>query len=245
MKIIGLIPARMASSRFPGKPLVDIGGLPMIVHVMKRAALCRDLSDIFVATDSAEIAEVVGSYGGKAIMTSPQHQTGTDRIAEAAKNIDYDLAVNIQGDEALLDPAHISSLISAMQRDPGAKFATLICKARHWGDITDCKVVFDTNNNILYMSRADIPSPARVKAETLYKLYCIVAFRKPYLEKFASWPQTPLERIEYIEYLRIVENGYPFKAVPVDDYKISVDTPKDLETVSAMMKEDKVRLRYV
>jgi len=245
MKIIGLIPARMASSRFPGKPLVEIEGLPMIVHVLKRAALCRDLDSIFVATDSKEISRVVKSYGGAVIMTSAKHRTGTDRIAEAIRGIKYDVAINIQGDEILLRPGDISRLIQTMRKDRSAKFATLVCKARHSGDITDCKVVLDRDDNILYMSREDIPSDARVKVETLLKLYCIIAFRKGYLEKFASWKQTPLEKIEYIEYLRILENGYKMKGVVIDDRSISVDRPEDLPVVKKLMKNDTVKLRYL
>lgn len=245
MKVIGLIPARILSSRFPGKPLAEIEGVPMIIHVLKRASLCKELDSVFVATDSEEISRLVEHHGGKAIMTSTKHQTGTDRIAEAIKGIKYDLAINIQGDEVLLNPDDISRLIRAMRRVRSVKFATLVCKTRNSGDITDCKVVLDQNDNILYMSRADIPSDARVKVDSLYKLYCIVAFRKGYLEKFASWKQTPLEKIEYIEYLRIIENGYKMKAVVAKNCSISVDTPEDLIVVNKIMKVDKVKLRYI
>ncbi|MEI6631811.1 MAG: NTP transferase domain-containing protein, partial [bacterium] len=149
MKVIGLIPARMLSSRFPGKPLAEIEGLPMIIHVLKRASLCKELGSVFVATDSEEISRLVEHHGGKAIMTSTKHQTGTDRIAEAIKGIKYDLAINIQGDEVLLNPDDISRLIRAMRRERSVKFATLVCKARNSGDVTDCKVVLDQDDNIL------------------------------------------------------------------------------------------------
>lgn len=245
MKVIGLIPSRMASSRFPGKPLVNIEGLPMIIHVMKRASLCIDLDSVFVATDSEEIFRLVKHYGGKAIMTSKEHQTGTDRIAEAIRGIKYDIAINIQGDEILLNPNDISKLIQVMRQDSTINFATLVCKAHNFNDITDCKVVLDMDNNILYMSRADIPSNARVKVDSLYKLYCIVGFQKGFLEKFTSWSQTPLEKIEYIEYLRIIEYGHKIKAVVAENCAISVDTPEDLEVVNRMMKEDKVKIKYL
>ncbi|MBN1354304.1 MAG: 3-deoxy-manno-octulosonate cytidylyltransferase [Candidatus Omnitrophica bacterium] len=246
MKVTGIIPARLASSRFPGKPLVEIEGLPMVIHVMKRAMLCDYLDEVCVATDSRKIFSTVEKYGGRAIMTSSKHKTGTDRIAEAASKIGTsEIVVNIQGDEPLVNPDDISKLVKAVSRDASCKFATLICKTPSRNDDTECKVVLDLNDNILYMSRSDIPSPARVKISHLYKLYCVVAFRKPFLQKFAGWPLTPLEKIEYIEYIRILERGYKMKGVIVDEYSTSVDTPRDLIRVKKMMKLDKIKNRYL
>lgn len=245
MKAIGIIPARMQSSRFPGKPLVDILGLPMIIHVLKRAQLCKGLSEVFVATDSPEIMDCVAKYGGKAIITSGAHQTGTDRIAEASRKMYCDIVVNIQGDEALVKPEDVDTLISHVVRDREIKFATLVCKTRQFSEVTECKVVLDKNGDIMYMSRSDIPSNSRSKVEYLQKLYCVVAFRKKWLAKFASWPQTELEKIEYIEYLRILENGHKMRGVVIEDYTTSVDTPEDLKVITEIMKNDKTRLRYM
>lgn len=245
MKAIGLIPARMESSRFPGKSLVKIEGLPMVVHVFKRSKLSKSLDEVYVATDSQEIFDTVQNYGGKAIMTSSKHQTGTDRIAEAAAKIKCDIVVNVQGDEALVDPTDIDKLVQALHRNRKIKTATLVCKTPKFNDVTECKVVLDKNGDILYMSRSDIPSTARKKVECLHKLYCVVAFRKDFLRKFALWPQTPLEKIEYIEYLRIIENGCKMRGVVAEEYTTSVDTPEDLKIVADMMKKDRIKTKYL
>lgn len=245
MKVAGIIPARMDSFRFPGKPLVDIEGLPMVVHVMKRAMLCKSMYVVYVATDSEEIFAAVEKHGGRAMMTGKTHQTGTDRIAEAARKIGCDTVLNIQGDEPLVKPDDIARLIEAMRDDPSCRAATLVCKTPARNENTECKVVLDLNKNILYMSRSDIPSQARVKVDLLYKLYCIIAFRKSFLKKFAKWDMTPLEKVEYIEYLRILEHGYKIKGVIVEEYSTSVDTPADLDVVKKMMKKDTVKNQYL
>lgn len=245
MKAIGIIPARMKSSRFPGKPLVDILGMPMVIHVLKRAQLSKNLSEVFVATDSSEIFDCVLSYGGKAIMTSTAHQTGTDRIAEASDKLTCDVVVNIQVDEPLVKPEDIDKLVECMRADPAVNFATLVCKTPQFCKITECKVVMDCNKDIIYMSRSDIPSNARSRIQYLHKLYCVVAFRKDWLKKFSCWPQTGLEQIEYIEYLRILENGYRMRAIVVDGYTDSVDTLEDLQIVLDLMEKDMVKSKYL
>ncbi|MFA5117989.1 MAG: 3-deoxy-manno-octulosonate cytidylyltransferase [Candidatus Omnitrophota bacterium] len=245
MKIIGLIPARMQSSRFPGKPLVNIEGLPMVIHVLKRAQLCKDLSEVFVATDSHLIFDCVLEHGGKALMTSLEHKTGTDRIAQACENLDCDIVINIQGDEPLVNPEDISKLTACVRADPEIHFATLVCKTRQFREITECKVVMDRNHDIMYMSRSDIPSNARAAIDHMFKLYCVVAFQKPWLKKFAVWEQTELEKLEYIEYLRILENGYKMRGVIIEEYSTSVDTPHDLSVILEMMKKDTLKHKYL
>lgn len=245
MKVIGMIPARMESSRFPGKPLVGILGMPMVIHVLKRAQLCKSLSEVFVATDSPEIFDCVLKYGGKAIMTSSKHQTGTDRIAEACEKIACDVVINIQGDEPLVNPEDITKLVQCMRADPIINFATLVCKTRQFHETTECKVVLDCNNDIMYMSRSDIPSNARTIIEYLYKLYCVIAFRKEWLKRFSYWVQTKLEKTEYIEYLRILENGHKMRGVIVEEYTTSVDTPQDLIVILEMMRKDAIKFKYM
>lgn len=240
-----MIPARMQSLRFPSKPLVDILGMPMVIHVLKRAELCKSLSEVFVATDSPEIFDCVVKYGGKAIMTSAAHQTGTDRISEASEKIDCDIVVNIQGDEPLVNPEDIGKLVECVRNEPEINFATLLCKTRKFSEITECKVVLDKNKNILYMSRSDIPSNARFQVAYLHKLYCVVAFRKKWLKMFASWPQTELEKIEYIEYLRVLENGYKMRGIVIEEYTTSLDTPEDLKVILEMMKKDTIKSQYL
>lgn len=245
MKIVGMVPARLQSTRLSQKALLDIEGLPMVIHTYKRAKLTKGFDDVFLVTDSELIKTAAEAHQAKVIMTSNCHQTGSDRIAEAAGGVNCDIVVNIQGDEPLVKPRHIEKLIDAMLKDSSLQAATLVCATENFNKLNECKVVLDLNNDILYMSRSDIPSSARTKVDTLYKLYCIVAFRAPFLKKFASWPPSPLEKIEYIEYLRIIEHGYKIRGVVVDEYTTSVDTPQDLETVRRLMLEDKMKFEYL
>jgi len=171
LKIVGIIPARMDSSRLPGKPLVDILGLPMIVHVLQRCMMAKTLDEIYVATDSKRIADVVSSYGGRYIMTSDRHKTGTDRITEAAKEIDCDIVVNIQGDEALVNPQHIDLVVDAMREDKNINVAMAVNPCHNYNSTSDMKVVLDENMNIMYFSRSDIPSSARTNMAPMLKGY--------------------------------------------------------------------------
>lgn len=244
MKAVGIIPARLKSTRFPNKPLKEIDGLPMVVHVMKRSALCKDLDKVYVATDSKEIHDAVKAHGGHVVMTSENHQTGSDRIAEAARDMDCDIVVNIQGDEPLVYPEDISKVIQPLIGDEALQAATLLCKTDQFKNIAECKAVVNLNNDIMYFSREDIPSKARVTHNNLHKLYNIVSFRKDFLLQYTSWGISPLEGIEYIEYNRIMEHGYRLKAVVVDHDTQSVDTPEELEIVKKLMKQDKIKRRY-
>ncbi len=244
MKVIGMIPSRLKSTRLPNKALIDIEGLPMVIHVLKRAQLSSALDDVFVATDSKEIFDAVKKHGGKAVMTSPDHHTGTDRIAEAAGKMDADIVVNIQGDEALLDPKHIDMAVKPLLNDRDLQVAVLVAPYRKTNSPSDIKAVLDLDGNILYCSRTDLPSTARTKIDAMLKMCFIVPFRKDFLLKFTSWEQTPLEKIEFNEYLRILEHGYKIKAVRVEDAHISVDTPEDLEIVRDIMKTDRLKDMY-
>ena len=243
MKIIGLIPVRLESSRLPNKALADICGLPMILHTLKRTQMAKLLDDVLVATDSEKIFNLIVKNGFKAIMTSEKHQTGTDRIAEASKNLDADIIVNIQGDEALVDPKHIDAGIKGLI-ESDANVSILLTKFHKKKSDSDIKAVVNVKNEIMYLSRNDIPSDARTKVESLYKGYHIVSFRKPFLLQYSEMDQTPLEKIEYNEYLRILENGYKIQGVMVDSDAISVDTKDDLEYVRSLMKDDTLFLKY-
>ncbi|MDP8230783.1 MAG: 3-deoxy-manno-octulosonate cytidylyltransferase [Candidatus Gorgyraea atricola] len=244
MRTIGIIPSRLQSSRLPDKALIDIEGLPMIVHVFKRAQLASSLNEVFVATDNKEIHDIVLKYGGKAIMTSSKHETGTDRIAEAVSDMDVDIVVNIQGDEALLNPEHVDSAVRPLREDKDVQISVLVAPYSIKNSKSDIKAILDLNCNILYCSRADLPSDARTEIKTMWKMCFIVPFRKNFLLKIASWDQTPLEKIEFNEYLRILEHGYNIKAVPVENAHISVDTPQDLIKVRKLMKSDKIKEKY-
>lgn len=244
MKIVGMVPARLESSRLPEKALADIAGLPMVVHTAKRAQLARSLDAVYLATDSPRIQGVAESHGVKVVMTGSHHQTGTDRLAEAVGCVESDIIVNIQGDEPLVRPDHIDTIVQAVIDDASVNVAMGATPYTRKNNPSDIKAVLDLQGDILYCSRSDLPSGARRAVGTMLKLCFIVAFRTPFLLEYASWEQTPLERIEYNEYLRILERGHRIRAVMIEDAAISVDTPEDLEIARDIMAEDRLRLSY-
>ncbi len=245
MKVVGIIPARLKSTRLADKALIDIEGLPMVVHVLKRAELSSVLDEVYVATDSEEIKAAVTHHGGRVIWTSAHHQTGTDRLAEAAKDMDADIIVNVQGDEPLLDPSHINHVVEPLLDDPSLQVSALVTPYAVKNSPSDIKAVLDLNNNIMYCSRADLPGDARRPAETMWKMSFIIPMRKQFLMQFAAWGPSPNEKIEFIEHLRIVEHGIKFRAVVVDHAHISVDTQEDLLKVRELMKTDTVKKQYL
>lgn len=244
-KAVVIIPARLESSRLPNKALVDILGLPMIVHVFKRCLLAKSLDSVYVATDNIKIKEVVESYGGKVIMTSAAHQTGTDRIAEAAQGIDADIIVNVQGDEALVNPEYIDKAVDSLVNSSRADVAILVNPFNKKNSPSDIKVVLNEDDEIMYLSRTDIPSDARTDSPKMLKAYHIVPFRKDFLLQYAKWEKTELEQIEFNEYLRILEKNYKIQAVHVESDAVSVDTEQDLEFVRSKMKLDKTAQLYL
>jgi len=243
MKVVGMIPVRMKSTRLPNKAIKDICGLPMIIHTLKRTLMAQKLDEVYVATDSLEIKKLVESYGEKVVMTSREHQTGTDRIAEAVSSIEADIVVNIQGDEALVNPEHIDLGVEGLINSD-AEVSILLTKFSKKHSSGDIKAVVNLKNEIMYVSRNDIPSDARVEVKEMLKAYHVVSFKKDFLIKYASMQQTPLEKIEYNEYLRILENGYKIQGVMVDSDSISVDTEDDLVYVRKKMKTDLLFKEY-
>jgi 3-deoxy-manno-octulosonate cytidylyltransferase (CMP-KDO synthetase) len=237
-KVVAIIPSRLESSRLPGKALLNICGLPMIVHVYKRCLLSNSLDEVYVATDNLKIKDVVESYGGKVIMTSSLHKTGTDRIAEAAETIDADIIVNVQGDEALLNPNYIDKAVLALINNPDINISILVNPFNKRNSSSDIKVVLNESDEIMYFSRTDIPSYARDNNHKMLKAYHIVPFRKDFLLKYSQWKEGYLEKIEFNEYLRILEKGYNIKAVHVESDAVSVDTEKDLAYVIDQMNTD-------
>jgi 3-deoxy-manno-octulosonate cytidylyltransferase (CMP-KDO synthetase) len=243
MKIVGIIPSRLKSTRVPNKPLADILGTPMIVHVYKRASLSLILDEVIVATDSEEIQSVVQQYGGKAVLTSDKHLNGTERIAEVAASMEADVFVLINGDEALLNPEHIQdSVDTLLQSDADSSILVLdFYKKNSPGDF---KVVLNAQNEVMYISRNDIPSDARNEVKSMLKAYHILSFRKDFLMKYATMEKSPMEKIEDHEHLRIIENGFKLKAKKVESSSISVDTPEDLAYVRRVMPDDSFYLKY-
>jgi 3-deoxy-manno-octulosonate cytidylyltransferase (CMP-KDO synthetase) len=241
-RVIGLIPARYASTRFPGKPLADILGKPMIQHVYERARSARTLQRLLVATDDPRIAQAVASFGGEAVMTSPDHPTGTDRLAEAAAALEVDLVVNIQGDEPLIDPEVIDAAAAPLIADPSIPMGTLMSRIADPADLHDpnvVKVVADRHGFALYFSRALIPYArgGQTNEAVYYYHPGLYVYRKEFLLKYAALPPTPLEQTEKLEQLRALEHGYRIKVVETAHRPVSVDTPEDLEHVKRLMQK--------
>ncbi|MHB1001841.1 MAG: 3-deoxy-manno-octulosonate cytidylyltransferase [Armatimonadota bacterium] len=238
-RIVGLIPARLAATRLPNKPLLSIAGKPMIQWVYEHASQASLLDEVIVATPDEEIRQCVESFGGRVEMTSHAHRSGTDRLAEAARRIDADIVVNIQGDEPLLDPATIDLLAEAMIRDPDIPMASLmcsICNNQEEDDPSVVKVVTDTQNIAMYFSRFNIPFARDSGHVSVKKHIGLYAYRLHFLLTFANLEPTPLERTESLEQLRALENGYRIKMVETNFSPTSVDTPEDLECVRSILE---------
>jgi 3-deoxy-manno-octulosonate cytidylyltransferase (CMP-KDO synthetase) len=237
MKIIGIIPARYSATRLPGKPLADICGKPLIQYVYEQAKKSGLLEDVIVATDDERILEAVEEFGGKAVMTSPSHPSGTDRCAEVARQIDCDFVINIQGDEPLIPPEVIDKVAEALMESdeeiPMTSAAT-IANEEERENSNVVKVVTDQKGIALYFSRSPIPFYRNQVAPTLRHIG-IYGYRKDFLLKFVSLPQTPLEKTESLEQLRALEHGFKIRIVLVDYSPVGVDTPEDLERVRKLL----------
>lgn len=232
-KAVGLIPARLAATRLPNKPLLDIAGKPMIQRVYERATQAETLCEAMVATPDEEIRACVEAFGGKAIMTSHVHRSGTDRLAEAARHLDADLIVNIQGDEPLLDPDAIDALVRRMASDPETPMGSLMCPITQGEEENAAvvKVVTDRDGSALYFSRALIPYPRDPEASIPRKHLGVYAYRRDFLIAFSRLEPTPLEKAESLEQLRALENGFRIRMVETSCSPISVDTAEDIERV--------------
>jgi 3-deoxy-manno-octulosonate cytidylyltransferase (CMP-KDO synthetase) len=236
MNIIGIIPARYGSTRLEGKPLKDICGKPMIQYVYETVMKSELLTQVIVATDDQRIVDVVESFSGKARLTSKNHRTGTDRIAEIAKDIPSDIVVNIQGDEPLLDVRMIDEAIRPLITDPELDACTLCRPIMNAEDLQNpnvVKTVFDRNGNALYFSRSLIPYPRKHEGHQAFEHIGIYVYRKSFLMQYIKMPPTPLEVSESLEQLRILENGIRLKVV-ITAYEyngLSVDTQEDLDNV--------------
>ena len=235
MKVLCIIPARYASTRLPGKPLRDIAGKPMIVRVYERTAQAKRVQDVVVATDDERIRTAVEEHGGRAVMTRTDHATGTDRLAEVAEKMtDYDLIINVQGDEPLIDPAVIDALVEPFLADARLSMATaktLLTDEEEIANPNNVKVITDLSGNALYFSRARIPY-ARNEGAKVYKHIGIYAYRRDFLLSYARMAQTPLERSESLEQLRALENGHRIHVIETDAVFIGVDTEEDLTAVN-------------
>lgn len=238
MKVLCVIPARYASTRLPGKPLSMIAGKPMIQRVYERACQAKIPYEVVVATDNELVKNAIDSCGGKAVMTSPDHPSGTDRLAEVALMYpDVDVIVNVQGDEPMIPPEVIDRLAMCFEDDLDLKMATMKVKMdeEDYNNPAAVKVVTDMNGYALYFSRSLMPYPRNKPADyKVFKHVGIYAYRRDFLLKYAALAPTPLERAESLEQLRALENGYKIKVLESDFQGIGVDTPEDLAAVNEL-----------
>ena len=249
MKIIAIIPARMGSSRFPGKPLAPILGRPMIEHVYKRTAMSPELDGVYMATCDREIMDATEAFGGQAIITADTHERASDRAAEAIADLDADVVVIVQGDEPMLHPDMIGESVAPFERDPDIPCVNLIKRIDNEDDFNNpstIKVVTDLDGNALYMSRQTIPTaPAGDFSKiTAQKQVCIMPFRRDALLKFAALAPTPLEVTESVDMNRFLEHGVPVRMVPTRFDTQAVDTPEDLARVEKLMQNDPLAETY-
>ena len=235
-RTVAVIPARYASSRFPGKPLAVLCGKPMIQHVYERVRKTPGLDDVLVATDDGRIEAAVQSFGGKCVMTG-ECRTGTDRVCQAVRNIDAEVVLNVQGDEPLIEPECLGQLLEVFS-DPDVEMATL---RRALGEGEDCdpnvvKLVCALNGDALYFSRSAIPFP-RGPVSARFAHVGVYAYRKSFLQALNAMPSTPLELAESLEQLRVLENGHRIRTVLTVHQSIGVDTPEDLKHAEARLRQ--------
>jgi 3-deoxy-manno-octulosonate cytidylyltransferase (CMP-KDO synthetase) len=243
MTIAAIIPARMASSRFPGKPLNSILGLSMIEHVRRRVHLCEAIDDVIVATCDQEIIHEVEKFGGKAVMTSNSHESCIDRVEEAASMLGVDIIINVQGDMPLVDPASLDTLVQPLLSEKIFHYTDMIAPIIEESEIKNSnvvKVVSSLSGNAMYYSREPIPSPRKSSDQQInyFKQLGINAFRRDSLKHFTSLARTPLEIIESVDMNRLIENELQIKLIKTESVTVGVDTPEDLLLVEELMNED-------
>lgn len=249
MKITAVIPARYGSTRFEGKPLVNILGKPMIQWVYEGVGQSKLIGEVIVATDDQRILEAVMGFGGRAVMTSPDHPTGTDRVAEVARGLRSEIIVNVQGDEPLIKGSIIDKAIRPLLRDKTLQMSSLMTRIKEikdWLNPHQGKVVVDGKGYALYFSRSPIPFPRdftveqilsnpdtkeKLLSKKLFKTIGLYVYRRNFLLRLAKMKPTPLEKFEKLEQLRVLENGFKIKVISVNYEPIGVDIPEDLEKV--------------
>jgi 3-deoxy-manno-octulosonate cytidylyltransferase (CMP-KDO synthetase) len=242
-QMVIVIPARYGSTRLPAKPLVRLAGKPMIQRVYERAKLAKSVGRVIVATDDDRVLKAVQDFGGEARMTRADHRTGTERIAEVAAHVGGEVFVNVQGDEPLLDPAAVDAAVAALLEEPAAAISTVAVPIRTPADIMDpnvVKTVLDFDDNALYFSRAPIPwvrdSAHKIHARHLKHLGLYV-FQRDALLEYPTLPQGELERLEQLEQLRWLENGWKIRVTEVEHDAVSVDVPEDVARAEKLLQE--------
>lgn len=242
-RILGVIPARLGSTRFPGKPLALLNGRPMIEHVYRRTAACARLDEVVIATCDEAIAEAARVFGARAVMTSPSHERASDRVAEAVTADSAQIVVMIQGDEPMIRPGMIDAVLEPILRDSSVACTNLAAEIHSEEELLDpntIKVVMNAKGQALYFSRQPIPwhGEALFRSGSSFKQVCVIPFRRDALASFCALSQGPLERAESVDMLRFLEHGIPVHMVPTPIRTHAVDTPADLALVEALMTED-------
>ncbi len=236
-----VIPARYQSSRFPGKALIEIDGKPMIEHVFRSASRARGFGKVIVATDDERIEKAVLAFGGSVQITSADHRTGTDRVAEVAAGLDAPIVVNLQADELFLSSSAIERVLDPLKAQPGVAMATLMTRINSAAEFEDpnvVKVVADRNGNALYFSRAPIPLSRDGKDAVAFRHIGLYAYRREFLIELASTKQTPLEKAESLEQLRALENGHKICVVEIQQESIAIDTPEQLARLAGKARNE-------
>ena len=240
-KCIAIVPARMASTRFPGKPLVEIAGLPMIEHVRRRALLAEGIDDVVVATCDEEIAAAVIAAGGKSVMTADTHERSTERVAEAMEALDGDVVVVAQGDEPLLLPGDLELVASPFRERDGVESVTLLSPLEGKVDFDNpniVKAVCDQSGHIMLYSRAPIPYFQKEGAGPVYRETGIRAFQSDFLQIYVNLPETPFERIEAVDMMRLREHGHQVIGVVTEGVTLGVDHPEEVERIERELRDD-------
>lgn len=240
-RVVAVIPARMASSRYPGKPLVSIANLPMIEHVRRRAMLAQGIDHVVVATCDAEIMQAVQRSGGEAVMTSNAHTRCTDRVAEAMLRLEGDVVVIVQGDEPLLRPDSLDQVIRPLLERGGPECSNLLSPLESNEDLGNpniVKALCDRSGRILFLTRANVPFFRERVACPVYRQTGIIAFRTAFLRVYSQLEETPFERAESVDMLRVLEHGYAIAGVIADYSTVGVDRPSDVPLVEKILRQD-------
>ena len=249
MRAVAVIPARMGSSRFPGKPLAQLHGRTMLEHVYKRTALCAELDDVVVATCDTAIVDAVSAFGGHAVMTADTHDRASDRVAEAAENLDGDVFVLVQGDEPMTHPDMITQSLSPFATGSSVgcvNLTTRVTDEAEFRNPNTIKVVINRAGDAMYMSRSGIPTLTNNRFADIeaFKQVCIIPFTRAALARYTALPPTPHEIAESIDMMRFIEHGHAVRMVETEFNTHAVDTEADLKLVSEMMQSDDLMKAY-
>jgi 3-deoxy-manno-octulosonate cytidylyltransferase (CMP-KDO synthetase) len=242
--ILGLIPARLNSQRLPGKPLIKMDGLPLIIHVLKRSLLCKKLDRVIVCADDRSIIEIVKKFGGEAILTSKKHKNGTERICEVAKKFDAKLIIDIQCDEVFLNPEHVDKLIDYHKKNDQFDIIIPHSEIFTYNNRNIVKIINNDSGKIIYLSRADIPFYFRQKKSFLKKHLDFISFKKNILLKYCKFKKSKNEKIEGVELLRAIDNNFNLGTIKINTDVFSINTKSDLKKAKLIMKKCKIRKKY-